>query len=1468
MSSFDQSRGYTIPSGFTRQDSTTWHTSDAWATSSNPPPQAHLPPPSALFAPEDQPLTSTHTTLDYSVIDQPDSGTSAPLPLGVGDGFTTNLLNHNHDGGKWQLDPQSRVSVVLQGQLEGFVLKHNVWTIISDNGVSVSRRYSDFTWLLDCLVRRYPFRLLPALPPKRIQVSGHYLATDDLFLDRRRRGLERALTALTHHPVVKHDGLLRVFLEEQGDLTIWRKHNPITLSEESITRALSATEESSLPSDLDSRLTSLRQRITPLVEAWTRIVSHSERLAHRRLNQGGEYRKVSEALQGALTVEREGWRVKEVERVEREVEAAAKVMGGVGETEEESARRKLDAFVEDAKRHREIYINLRDLFHRQTTLGVDHIDKLKKRVETNLSKLSILNSTTPPPSTFAADAEKLTSLVEQDQREIEGLLRRRAFVRWCVWEEVRWGMRCTSLLSLSLREFASSETFAHPSHPSPTHPAFILSGFQDDDGADFGDLLNPSNSVFGASSTYSAFGPPQDDDDLAANPFADLASSSANLQSSYYTEPEPETLRGPESAYEAESAYRPASPFQPEPEYQEPFQPEESLPPPVPTVSEPSTPVSSETVARASHFRRESAPEPETPAAPPRINYAPGDPDGFTYNPYATSPPRSSLYSPASPAGIDEPPTFTHVREKSKPDLSALLGDDKPALPSFRRERSEAAGSMMSKSAILPTRSAIGIGKKPVGGALAALLGMDAEEEGKEVKKEEPKSREAVTAAAAASKPAGVQPLPAGPAPKMDAAKSPTPSPPPTAEEAPLPPDVPAIEPLTSAALETPLPSSRPSTPESAKPPSSDPETPKPPLGRSVSEALTVEAQYDTMVSPLETGETPPADGSDKAWPANKAVEGLDEQLASLKVEDGNEMPSPSDSISTVAPDVTPVPAAAAAAAAISVAANADPSYQQYIFRDDPVSSSSTASAAETEDVAIPSTSSATRGFRAFNGSGDEGGFGGGGGFGAPGMEDTDSLKGAYSRSEEVTEGEEVEAGGEAQLTQRAVGAQDGMGRQEREVSAPLPPLPPSAPSIQGSPRSTQLGGSLGPTFVITVGDPQTVGSALNPAAQHTVYTVRTRTTSSTYRKSDFSVLRRYSHFVWLYEALVQNNPGVIVPGMPEKHAIGRFGSEFVENRRLGLQAALNKIVSHPMLVGDPDLRLFLESDSFHIDIKQRKLDTTAENKGFLSGFSSFSGPKFVEHDEYFDQRKQQLDAFETQLRSLLVSLSNAAKARSALHASIAELQSAFLALAQCDLSSSLRKLYNEAAAVQKKIHDLAEAQCMQEEQIGGLVSVAESYARLCASAKGVFGARIKAYHHWQATETNFRKLQGQHDKAKKTGRAHSELLNLSVAEVADDGSLRLVFGNQAERKMLDARHDFDDVSKLTKAEMARVDKEKVDDFKKALVEFADSLAVRQRQVVEVWQEYHDLIAKAVEAHSTRPQSRPSDSSPLAVAAS
>ena len=64
----------------------------------------------------------------------------------------------------------------------------------------------------------------------------------------------------------------------------------------------------------------------------------------------------------------------------------------------------------------------------------------------------------------------------------------------------------------------------------------------------------------------------------------------------------------------------------------------------------------------------------------------------------------------------------------------------------------------------------------------------------------------------------------------------------------------------------------------------------------------------------------------------------------------------------------------------------------------------------------------------------------------------------------------------------------------------------------------------------------------------------------------------------------------------------------------------LNKIAAHPVLQHDADLKIFLESDSFNIDVKNKenKEPDLGQNKGMFSslGLSVGGGTKFVEHDD------------------------------------------------------------------------------------------------------------------------------------------------------------------------------------------------------------------------------------------------------------
>lgn len=63
------------------------------------------------------------------------------------------------------------VTVTTLPDKEGvFLFQHHNYEVKTiRRASSVVRRYSDFVWLLDCLHKRYPFRRLPLLPPKRIQ---------------------------------------------------------------------------------------------------------------------------------------------------------------------------------------------------------------------------------------------------------------------------------------------------------------------------------------------------------------------------------------------------------------------------------------------------------------------------------------------------------------------------------------------------------------------------------------------------------------------------------------------------------------------------------------------------------------------------------------------------------------------------------------------------------------------------------------------------------------------------------------------------------------------------------------------------------------------------------------------------------------------------------------------------------------------------------------------------------------------------------------------------------------------------------------------------------------------------------------------------------------------------------------------------------------------------------------------------
>jgi sorting nexin-1/2 len=363
------------------------------------------------------------------------------------------------------------------------------------------------------------------------------------------------------------------------------------------------------------------------------------------------------------------------------------------------------------------------------------------------------------------------------------------------------------------------------------------------------------------------------------------------------------------------------------------------------------------------------------------------------------------------------------------------------------------------------------------------------------------------------------------------------------------------------------------------------------------------------------------------------------------------------------------------------------------------------------------------------------------------------------------------------------------------------------------------------PTFSISVGDPHTVGSA---TSSHTVYTVITRTTSKAYNAPAFTVTRRYRDFLWLYERLHDNHPGVVVPPPPEKQAVGRFDANFIESRRMALERMINKVASHPILQHDGDLKTFLESEAFNVDIKHKDrgkdplLASESKGGGIMSsiglGSGSGSGGKFIEHDDWFHDRRIYLDALENQLRALQKSTDTVVAQRKALAESCGDFSASLHALAGVELSPSLSGPLDALGDLQMRIQELYQRQAMQDILTLGIVI--DEYLRLIGSVQKAFSQRQRAFHAWHSAEQKLAALKQNEDKLKRSGRSQVERMQQVEVEVKEQ-----------ERRVNSARVLFEDMGRLMRGELERFEREKVEDFKSGVETFLEGAVEAQKEV-------------------------------------
>ncbi|KAK8065771.1 hypothetical protein PG997_012518 [Apiospora hydei] len=294
---------------------------------------------------------------------------------------------------------EENILVTLMPEKEGlFMFQHHNYEVTSSRrGSKVIRRYSDFVWLLDCLHKRYPFRVLPLLPPKRVAVNGNHLRTFRMAQASNYIGARRV------HRAAASPGL-----------------------------------EDSLPiGPLNELFDRTRSGVRRSAELYINACNLMDRLVKRSEGVAADHARMAVSL-GSLTeasADTYATDTNDVPLLNDGLVAMSKGLRTAQSLLEDESRAWDAGVLEDLKRQRDSLVSVRDMFERRERLDKDNIPYLERRIQNNETKLAGLRAK-PDGLVKPGEIERVVENIIKDKENIVNQHNRSVFVRECIRDEL------------------------------------------------------------------------------------------------------------------------------------------------------------------------------------------------------------------------------------------------------------------------------------------------------------------------------------------------------------------------------------------------------------------------------------------------------------------------------------------------------------------------------------------------------------------------------------------------------------------------------------------------------------------------------------------------------------------------------------------------------------------------------------------------------------------------------------------------------------------------------------------------------------------------------------------------------------------------------------------------------------------------------------------------------------------------
>eukprot|EP00117_Sycon_ciliatum_P000049 scpid61083/ scgid6281/ Sorting nexin-8 len=334
---------------------------------------------------------------------------------------------------------------------KGLVFKHVEYTLTSKlHGSAVTRRYSDFETFHEILVQRYPYRLVPKMPPKKFVASTQ-------FIEGRRRSLRQFVNLVGRHPVFYSDELVVFFLTFNGsDVQAKLKEKFRTPLDEFVRSPLASRARELVSPDVHISMEQSKAQLRDLHTSVFKLYSVMDKIISRAVASAEDLRLYGDELgrlgsNAALTMGGDG----EWSKIRVQFRELPTVFASVSDRSSQLATENLQSSFETLGEFQSLLTAFEQLMERREKGVLREHQAAYAKMQTMKKHQGRMTSQK------SVDEQDLQQQILQQESEVTSVERRNFFSLYCIQMETKLIYANLSMLPLAVERLASAYCTNH-----------------------------------------------------------------------------------------------------------------------------------------------------------------------------------------------------------------------------------------------------------------------------------------------------------------------------------------------------------------------------------------------------------------------------------------------------------------------------------------------------------------------------------------------------------------------------------------------------------------------------------------------------------------------------------------------------------------------------------------------------------------------------------------------------------------------------------------------------------------------------------------------------------------------------------------------------------------------------------------------------------------------------------------------